>query len=242
MTMRLPKILHAFALAAAFLASAPVVAQDAPAADVKPAVKSTISINPAEEYLANPEWMLNLDLSTGGRVVIQLRPDLAPNHVARIKELARSGFYDGIVFHRVIEGFMAQTGDPTGTGNGGSTLPNLPAELSIYPHLRGSVSMARAASYDSANSQFFIVLQPRLALDREYTVFGRVVSGMEYVDAIHRGEPPATPSRIVQASVAADNKPLPPAAMLVEQAPKPTPAPFMLEPQTPQGSDNPGAR
>ena len=155
---------------------------------------------PAEENI------LHLDLSTGGRVTIQLFPQMAPNHVERIKTLARQGFYDGIIFHRVIEGFMAQTGDPTGTGTGGSPLPDLKAEFNRYPHLRGVVSMARAESEDSANSQFFIVFYPRFSLDGKYTAFGRVTSGMQYVDAINRGEPPANPSRILQASVAIDNK------------------------------------
>lgn len=185
-------------LAAGIFAAAPASAQEA--APVPPPVSV-----PATEN------MLNLDLSTGGRVVIQLFPDQAPSHVERIKTLTRQGFYDGIIFHRVIEGFMAQTGDPTGTGQGGSPLPDLKAEFTPYPHLRGVVSMARAQSEDSANSQFFIVFYPKFSLDNKYTVFGRVTSGMEYVDAIQRGEPPANPSRIIQASIAADNKapPLP---------------------------------
>ncbi|NJM50849.1 MAG: peptidylprolyl isomerase [Sphingomonadales bacterium] len=155
------------------------------------------------------ENTLYLDLSTGGRVTIQLYPKIAPNHVERIKTLARQGFYDGIIFHRVIEGFMAQTGDPTGTGQGDSDLPDLKAEFNPMPHLRGTVSMARTTDPDSANSQFFICFQPRFALDNKYTAFGRVTGGMEFVDAIAQGEPPAQPDRIVQASVAADNKPLP---------------------------------
>jgi peptidylprolyl isomerase len=170
-----------------------------------------------EQYMGNPEYMLNLDLSTGGRVVIQLYPNVAPSHVERVKQLARAGFYDGVKFHRVIDGFMAQTGDPTATGQGGSQLPDLKAEFNPTPHLRGTVSMARAQSEDSANSQFFIMLLPRFALDRRYTAFGRVVSGMQYVDAIQKGEPPAVMSRMVQVSVAADNKPMPPAALLTEE-------------------------
>jgi peptidylprolyl isomerase len=157
----------------------------------------------------DPENTLNLDLSTGGRVVIQLRPDLAPKHVERIKTLARKGFYNGIIFHRVIDGFMAQTGDPTGTGSGGSDLPDMTAEFNTLPHLRGVVSAARASDVNSANSQFFIMLAPRFSLDGEYTAFGRVVSGMQYVDTIERGEPPANPARIVQASIGADNVPPP---------------------------------
>jgi peptidylprolyl isomerase len=163
----------------------------------------------AAESVPAEENMLHLDLSTGGRVTIQLYPSMAPNHVERIKTLTRSGFYDGIIFHRVIEGFMAQTGDPTGTGLGGSELPDLKAEFHRFPHLRGVVSMARAQSEDSANSQFFILFYPRFSLDENYTVVGRVTAGMPFVDAIQRGEPPTTPSQILQASIAADNKPPP---------------------------------
>jgi cyclophilin family peptidyl-prolyl cis-trans isomerase len=161
---------------------------------------------------ADPENTLLLDLSTGGRVTIRLRPDAAPNHVERIKTLARQGFYNGIIFHRVIDGFMAQTGDPTGTGQGGSELPNLAAEFTTLPHVRGTVSMARATDPNSANSQFYIMFMPNLGLDHNYTAFGRVVSGMEYVDIIPRGEPPANPARIIRASIAADNVPPPTAA------------------------------
>lgn len=162
---------------------------------------------PAPASVSAEENILYLDLSTGGRVAIQLFSTLAPNHVERIKTLVRQGFYDGQIFHRVIDGFMAQTGDPTGTGTGGSTLPDLKAEFGKFPHLRGVVSMARAQSDDSANSQFFIVFYPRFSLDGKYSAFGRVTSGMEYVDQIARGEPPLNPSRILQASIAADNKP-----------------------------------
>ena len=149
------------------------------------------------------ENTLNLDLSTGGRVVIQLRPDVAPGHVERVRGLARQGFYDGLLFHRVIDGFMAQTGDPKGTGEGGSALPDLRAEFNALPHVRGTVSMARAEDPNSANSQFFIMFAPNLRLDGKYTVFGRVVGGMAYVDAVERGEPPANPSRIVRATIGA---------------------------------------
>ena len=155
----------------------------------------------------NKENLLYLDLSTGGRVVIWLRPDVAPKTVERIKTLTRQHFYDGLTFHRVIEGFMAQTGDPRGDGTGGSTLPDLKAEFNYLPHTRGAVSAARAEDENSANSQFFIVFVPRLALDRKYTVFGRVISGMEFVDAVERGEPPSTPSKIEHAWIAADNPP-----------------------------------
>jgi peptidylprolyl isomerase len=151
--------------------------------------------------------ILYLDLSNGQRVAIRLMHDWAPGHVERIKTLTRQGFYDGVIFHRVIDGFMAQTGDPTGTGTGGSPLPDLKAEFNPMPHVRGTVSMARAQSDDSANSQFFIVFYPRFSLDRKYTNFGRVIGNMAAVDAITRGEPPANPTFIVQASIAADGKP-----------------------------------
>jgi peptidylprolyl isomerase len=157
----------------------------------------------------DPDNILLLDLSTGQRVAIRLMADWAPNHVERIKTLTRQGFYDGVIFHRVIEGFMAQTGDPTGTGQGGSQLPDLAAEFNDMPHVRGTVSMARAQAENSANSQFFIVFYPRFALDRKYTNFGRVIDNMEAVDQIARGEPPANPTKIVQASIASDNKPRP---------------------------------
>ena len=151
------------------------------------------------------ENMLVLDLSTGGRVTIQMFPAVAPTHVERIKTLTRQGFYNGVVFHRVIDGFMAQTGDPKGTGQGGSELPDLKAEFNDTPHLRGTVSMARTNEPDTANSQFFICFQPRFSLDKKYTVFGRVTSGMQFVDAIERGEPPVNPSTVTQASIASDN-------------------------------------
>ena len=136
-----------------------------------------------------------------GDVVIRLRPDLAPGHVARISELAAEGFYDGVVFHRVIDGFMAQGGDPSGTGMGGSDKPNLKAEFNTEPHVRGTCSMARAANPDSANSQFFICFEECGFLDRQYTVWGEVTSGMEHVDALPKGEPPANPGKIVRAAV-----------------------------------------
>ena len=144
---------------------------------------------------------LTLSLSTGGDVVIKLRPDLAPGHVHRISELASSGFYDGVVFHRVIPGFMAQGGDPTGTGYHGSDRPNLKAEFSNEPHVRGVASMARSNDPDSANSQFFIVFDDAGFLDGQYTVWGEVESGMEYVDALPVGEPPREPGKIVKATV-----------------------------------------
>ena len=132
-----------------------------------------------------------------GPVKIELRPDLAPNHVARITELTKGGFYDGIVFHRVIPGFMAQTGDPTGTGTGGSKKPNLKAEFSRERHVRGTCSMARSGSPDSANSQFFICFDDASFLDKQYTVWGKVIEGMDNVDKIKRGEPVANPDKII---------------------------------------------
>jgi peptidylprolyl isomerase len=137
----------------------------------------------------------------GGDVVIKLRADLAPGHVARISELASEGFYDGVVFHRVIDGFMAQGGDPTGTGMGGSDKPDLKAEFNAEPHVRGTCSMARSQMPDSANSQFFICFGDTHFLDGQYTVWGEVTSGMEHVDALPKGEPPAQPGKIVKASV-----------------------------------------
>ncbi len=149
------------------------------------------------------ENTLYMDLEDG-RVVIELRPDLAPKHAARLKELARDGFYDGVIFHRVIPDFMAQTGDPTGTGRGGSDKPNLPAEFSDAPFKRGTIGMARTQNPNSANSQFFINLARTPHLDGQYTVVGEVVEGMEHVDAIAKGEPPADPDQIVEMRVAAD--------------------------------------
>ncbi|MDX3900357.1 MAG: peptidylprolyl isomerase [Sphingobium sp.] len=170
---------------------------------------------------ADPENIWDLDLSSGGRVRIQLRPDVAPNHVERIKTLTRQGFYNGLKFHRVIPGFMAQGGDPKGDGTGGSPLPDLKAEFNQLPHVRGTVSMARAQSEDSANSQFFIVLLPRMQLDKKYTVLGRVIEGMNYVDAIATGEPPANPTVILQASIDSDGKP-PVVAPIAPPAPPPS--------------------
>ena len=148
----------------------------------------------------DPENTLLLETSKGS-VVIECLPDLAPGHVAHIKELAREGFYDGVVFHRVIDGFMAQGGDPTGTGTGGSSKPNLKAEFNAEPHVRGVCSMARSGHPDSANSQFFICLADATFLDKQYTVWGQVLSGMEHVHAIPKGEPPRAPGKIVKAVV-----------------------------------------
>ena len=167
-------------------------------------------------------WLL--DLSDGGRVTVWLRPDVAPKMVERVKTLTRQRFYDGLPFHRVIEGFMAQGGDPKGDGTGGSSLPDLTKEFNYLPHVRGAVSAARAQSEDSANSQFFIMFAPRLSLDQKYTVFGRVIDGMRYVDAITRGTGDngaveGNPTRIVHAYIAADNPPA-----YIPPAPEPAPA------------------
>jgi cyclophilin family peptidyl-prolyl cis-trans isomerase len=189
-------------LALPFLAFALVAAKPEPAAQPQ------LSINPPASVTADPANRLSLQLSNGGTVVIQMRPDAAPMHVQRIQTLVRQGFYDGTIFHRVVPGFMAQGGDPTGTGEGGSTLPDLKAEFNTLPHLRGTVAAARTAdNIDSANSQFYIMFYPRFALDRRYTVIGRVINNMAAVDAIERGEPPANPTYVVQASIAADNRP-----------------------------------
>lgn len=168
---------------------------------------------------SDPQNIWVLDLSTGGRVTIWLRPDVAPLMVERVRTLTRQKFYDGIVFHRVIDDFMAQGGDPKGDGTGGSSLPDLKAEFNYLPHTRGAVAAARAEKDDSANSQFYIVFQPRFQLDQKYTVFGRVIGGMQWVDAIERGEPPANPTRIVHAYIAADNPPA------YQNAPPPVAAP-----------------
>ena len=147
------------------------------------------------------EDTLTFTLDSGGDVVIKLRPDLAPGHVERVTELAKEGFYDGVVFHRVIPGFMAQGGDPTGTGMGGSDRPDLKAEFNAEPHVRGVCSMARSQNPNSANSQFFICFADARFLDKQYTVWGQVESGMEHVDALPKGEPPATPGKIIKATV-----------------------------------------
>jgi len=152
--------------------------------------------------MADQTLTLTLETEKGeGDVVIKLRPDVAPGHVARIVELAKEGFYDGVVFHRVIPGFMAQGGDPTGTGMGGSPKPDLKAEFNAVPHVRGVCSMARSSAPDSANSQFFICFDDARFLDNQYTAWGEVTSGMEHVDALPKGEPPRSPGKIVKAAV-----------------------------------------
>ena len=153
--------------------------------------------------MADPENTLIIE-TTKGRVVIEMRPDLAPQHVERIKKLARENFYDGIVFHRVIDGFMAQTGCPHGSGTGGSDYPNLPAEFNKEPHVRGVCSMARSSAPNSANSQFFICFDDATFLDGQYTAWGKVTEGMDHVDQIKRGEPVQDPDKIVSMQVAAD--------------------------------------
>jgi peptidylprolyl isomerase len=204
------------AIAAMLMVASPALAQQAPRTDPK-----DLKAPPKLPQMAGPsnlqgmidqvseESILVLDLSSGGRVRIIMRPDVAPQHIDRIRKLVREGFYDNTVFHRVIDGFMAQGGDPTATGTGGSKLPDLKAEFNDLPHVRGAVAMARAQGEDSANSQFYIVLMPTLKLDRNYTVWGRVVDGMKWVDGIEKGEPPENPSRIVKASIAADKVPPP---------------------------------
>jgi len=159
--------------------------------------------------MSDLENTLNLEIADNagkpkGKVVIELRPDLAPGHVARIKELAREKFYDGVVFHRVIEGFMAQGGDPTGTGMGGSKKPDLKAEFSAEPHVKGICSMARSSNPNSANSQFFVVFGDARFLDKQYTVWGKVTEGMDIIDGIKRGEPVNKPDKIATMRVAAD--------------------------------------
>ena len=194
-----------------------------------PGARATPPLTTDKENL----WLL--DLSDGGRVTIWLRPDVAPKMVERVKTLTRQGFYNGLAFHRVIDGFMAQGGDPKGDGTGGSTLPNVDAEFNYLPHVRGAVSAARADAENSANSQFFIVFQPRLSLDKKYTVFGRVIDGMQYVDAIQRGEPPADPTKVIRASIAADNPP--------PYTPAVAPAPVTLgAPVTLPGSSRPAGK
>ncbi len=198
------------------LVAFPALAKKAPPPVAAVAAPVSAQVDP--DVTHDPDNVLYIDLTTGGRVAIRLMPAWAPGHVERVKTLTREGFYNGIVFHRVIDGFMAQTGDPTGTGGGGSKLPDLKAEFNGVPHLRGNVSMARTDAPDTANSQFFIVFYPRLALDHKYTNFGRVIAGMDVVDAIERGEPPTNPSRIAQASIASENKPRPAAVVPVNPA------------------------
>jgi peptidylprolyl isomerase len=223
-------------LALPFLAFALIAAKPAP--EPAAAAPAELSINPPAAIAADPNNHLHLQLSNGGTVTIQLRPDAAPNAVQRIQTLASQGFYNGTPFHRVIPGFMAQGGDPTGTGGGGSKLPNLKAEFNSLPHLRGTVAMARADDPDSANSQFYIMYAPNISLDGKYTVVGRVTSGMAAVDGIAQGEPPQNPTKIVNAWIGDGPAPALPAAA----APvPPTPSAPDAAPAAPaQESDAPG--
>jgi peptidylprolyl isomerase len=184
-------------LAARAEKEAKALREEAAASTVKPLV-AMVPVTPDNVWV--------LDLSDGGHVRILLRPDVAPGTVDRIKALTRQHFYDGLQFHRVIDGFMAQGGDPKGDGTGGSELPDLKAEFNWLPHMRGTVSMARAQGEDSANSQFYIMLMPRMQLDHKYTVFGRVISGMDGVDQIAKGEPPEAPTKITRAYIEADGQ------------------------------------
>jgi cyclophilin family peptidyl-prolyl cis-trans isomerase len=176
-----------------FMAFALIAAKPAPVPPPMPGI-----IAPPEITAVKANHLF-LELSTGGTVEIVLRPDLAPHHIERIQTLVRRGFYNGLTFHRVIPGFMAQGGDPKGTGEGGSDLPDLKGEFTTVPFLRGTLGAARANDRDSANSQFFIMYAPKAELDHNYTVLGRVVSGMDAVDAIAPGEPPEQPTKIVRA-------------------------------------------
>lgn len=170
------------------------------------AIAHALVLSAAQAKPLDPENTLVLELDTG-RVVIRMLPETAPRHVARIRELARAGFYDGVTFHRVIPGFVAQTGDPIGSGRGGSGRGSLPAEFSRLPFERGTVGMARTQDPDSADSQFFICLAPAPHLNGQYTVWGQVVEGMEHVDALAPGSPPARPSRLLRARLLADLEP-----------------------------------
>ena len=192
------------AMLGAALLAGPAMAKDKDKAQ-DPATTAKQRYTPPPTNDLENTWLL--DLSSGGRVSIWLRPDVAPETVRRIKNLTRRHFYDGLTFHRVIDGFMAQGGDPKGDGSGGSELPDVKAEFNYLPHVRGAVAMARAEDENSGNSQFYIVLMPRLSLDGKYTVYGRVLQGMQYDDAIEKGEPPANPTRILHAYIAADNPP-----------------------------------
>ena len=196
------------------VAPAPPAPAAPPAAVVIPPAVA-VPILPPSEVAADPANKLTLELSNGGAVVIQLRPDAAPAHVERIQTLVRRGFYNGVAFHRVIPGFMAQGGDPKGTGVGGSDLPDLKAEFTTIPYMRGIVAAARTDDPHSANSQFFIMFSPNVSLWGKYTVFGRVIAGMDAVDRIAVGEPPAQPTKIVRASLG---------DMVAVQAPAPAPA------------------
>ena len=202
---------HFFALP--LMALALVAAKPAP-----PAAPALTHAAPAA-VAADPANRLNIELSSGGTVVIQLRPDVAPQHVYRIQTLASQGFYNGLTFHRVIPGFMAQGGDPQGTGTGGSSLPNVPAEFSSLPHMRGVLAMARTENdLSGSNSQFFIMLSAGMSLDNKYSILGRVIAGMQFVDGIAPGESPEAPTKMVRVWI---DGPLP-AAPAIAAAPAET--------------------
>jgi peptidylprolyl isomerase len=213
-------------IALPFLAFALMAAKPAPLPPAKPRA----SLVAPAEVAADPANRWTLELSNGGKVVVLLRPDVAPVTVYRIQQLTAQGFYNGLAFHRVIPGFMAQGGDPKGTGEGGSPLPDIAAEFTDYPHIRGVVSMARSDAPDSANSQFFIMLAPRFSLDHNYSAFGRVIEGMAAVDGIAVGEPPSAPTRIVRASIGG---PLPAPPVIAAAAPA-APAPEAAAPPAPE--------
>jgi cyclophilin family peptidyl-prolyl cis-trans isomerase len=250
----LMRFVAAAAAFAALLTAFPAAAQKGPKPE--PTILSGVTVAPETPTAAplptDKENLWLLDLSSGGRVTILLRPDHAPKMVAQIKTLTRKHFYDGTIFHRVNDApeSMAQGGDPKGNGTGGSDLPNVPAEFNRLPHMRGAVSAARPgapdgatqeqkdAAINGANSQFFIMFAPRLGFDENYTVFGRVIAGMPFVDSIQRGEPPSNPTKIIHAYIASDNPPeyqaeavkreLPPGeveVMLPGTAPAKTPPP-----------------
>ena len=224
------KALMALPFAAFALAVAQPSAAAPAAVPIPPA--AAVPILPPASVTSNLANRLTLELSNGGRVVIQLRPDAAPAHVERIQTLVRRGFYNGVAFHRVIPGFMAQSGDPKGTGSGGSELPDLKAEFTTIPYMRGIVAAARTDDPNSANSQFFIMFSPNVSLWGKYTVFGRVIAGMDAVDRIAVGGPPAAPTRIVRASLGdavavtapAAASPPPPAPTEPAEAEAPPPA------------------
>ncbi len=216
-TLTFKKSLGAFAAMALLAVPSTVLAQTEEG-DVDASADGEVAAQPVDtrtyppisfDQTEEPENIWVLDLSNGERVKVRLMDEWAPRHVERIKTLTAQGFYDGVIFHRVIDGFMAQGGDPTGTGQGGSELPDLEEEFNPMPHVRGSLAMARASEENSANSQFFIVFYPRFSLDKRYTNFGRVIDNMAAVDEINRGEPPQNPTRILQASLASDNRPFP---------------------------------
>jgi len=216
--------------AAVTAAPAPAPAAVAPApAPIPPAASAPIL--PPASVTGNLANRLTLELSNGGAVVIQLRPDAAPAHVERIQTLVRRGFYNGVIFHRVIPGFMAQSGDPKGNGGGGSELPDLKAEFTTIPYMRGIVAAARTDEPNSANSQFFIMFSPNVSLWGKYTVFGRVTSGMDAVDKIAVGEPPAAPTRIVRASLGD--------AVAVRAPIAPAPVPAVPAPSAPAEAEAP---